>query len=136
VRSLALRAVALAVSGVVVGLLWAALTPAVRGASEGIEREIGGELLLGGLGVAAGLGIALFGLWRPGPRPVPSGLMDLGGSVVASLIAWGVGRTAGAPVIVATGVLVLWPLTVAAVTAAVSLLLVLLAPDPPPLPPR
>jgi hypothetical protein len=51
------------------------------------------------------------------------------GSGAASLIAWGVGRLAHAPVLAATGVLVIWPLAAALVTAAVLLVLVLSASD-------
>ena len=129
VRSILGRAVVLAVGGAAVGLLWAAIAPAVRGASEGIEREVGGDLAFAGLAVLAGLVVAVAGLVRPGRRPATGALVNLVGSGAASGVAWGVGRAVGAPVIAATGVLVLWPLTTALVTALVSLLLVLLRPD-------
>jgi len=129
VRSVLVRAAALAVVGVAVGLLWAAVTPSVRAASEGIERDIAGELTFAGLAVLAGVVVAVAGLVRPGPRPVVGVLAGLLGSGVASVIAWGVGRAAGAPVLAAVGVVLLWPLATALVTAVVTLVLVLVNPE-------
>jgi hypothetical protein len=131
-RIAAIRLLVLLGVGVAVGLLWAALAPVVSGWSDGIEDQLSGEVALAGLGLAAGLGVAGAGLLRPGPRPVPGVAVWLLGSVPASLLAWGLGRLAGAPVLAAPGVVVIWPLTAALTTALFTLFLVLRPPDPRP----
>ena len=131
-RSLVFRGAGMSVVGVAVGLLWAAVAPVVRGASEGVESQISGEVAFAGLAVLAGVAAAAFALVRPGPRPATGVIVVLVGSGAGSLIAWGVGRAVGAPVLVATGVLVLWPLTACLVTAVACLVMVLLHPAPQP----
>jgi len=123
------RGASLLVGGMAVGLLWATLAPVVHDRSDGIEAEISGEVTFAALALVAGVVVAARSLLRPGRRPVTGTVVDLVGSGVASLIAWGTGRVAGAPVLAATGVLVLWPLTVALVTAVVTLVVVLVQPD-------
>jgi hypothetical protein len=135
-RSMAVALGALAVLGVAVGLLWAALTPAVAGWSDGIENRISGEVAFAGLGLVAGLGVAAVGLARPGRHPLEGAVSRLVGSVPAALVAWGVGRLAGAPVLAAPGVLVIWPLACALATALVTLGQLLMNPDAPPDPER
>jgi hypothetical protein len=129
VRPLVIQAAALLGLGVMVGLLWATLTPTVSGWSDGVEKDISGEVAFAGLGVLAGLLVAVAGLVRPGRHPVAGAVVRLLGSVVAALLAWGVGRAAGAPELAATGVLVLWPLATALATALVLLVQVLIHPD-------
>lgn len=128
-RPLVVQALVLAVAGVVVGLLWAAVTPTVRGWSAGIEQSISGEVAFSGLAVIAGVVVGVIGAGRPGRRPVAGVLVRLVGSGIAALIAWGVGQAVGAPVLAATGVLVFWPLVAALVTALITLVQVLLVGD-------
>jgi hypothetical protein len=130
-RELVLPVVALAVCGVAVGLLWRAGAPLVQRASDGPESVIAGEVAMAGVGLLAGLATAIIGLVRGGPSPTPRFLSSLVGSCLGSVIAWGVGRLIGAPPIAATGVLLVWPLTVATVTVLVTLVVTLVAPDRP-----
>jgi len=123
------RGASLLVGGMAVGLLWATLAPVVHDRSDGIEAEISGEVTFAALALVAGVVVAVRSLLRPGRRPLAGTVVDLVGSAVASAVAWGTGRVAGAPVLAATGVLVLWPLTVALVTAVVTLVVVLVQPD-------
>jgi hypothetical protein len=116
-------------AGVVVGLAWAAVAPAVAARSDGIESQLSGEVAFAGLGLLAGVAVAIAGLVRPGSQPVVGAAVRLLGSVVASVLAWGVGRLAGAPVLAAPGVVVIWPLATAVTTALVTLVLVLAHPD-------
>ncbi|HEY6795400.1 MAG TPA: hypothetical protein VI248_12050 [Kineosporiaceae bacterium] len=129
VRTVAAGLGVLLLLAVAVGLLWAALAPAVAGWSDGVEDRISPEVTFAGLGLIAGLGVAGAGLVRPGRHPVAGAVVRLVGSVPASLLAWGVGRLAGAPVLAATGVLILWPLACGLTTALVTLALVLVHPE-------
>jgi hypothetical protein len=131
VRATGVRAAAVVAVGIVTGLLWAACTPAVRGASDGVEQQLAGEVTFAVLAAVAGVAIGVLGLLRPGARPVPAAAVLLLGAGAASVAAWGVGRLLGAPVIKATGVLVLMPLTTALVMAAASLVAVLVHPGEP-----
>jgi hypothetical protein len=122
--------VALLLVGAAVGLAWAAATPTVRGWSAKPETALAPEVTMAGLGLLVGLVVAVVGLLRPGTRPVVGLIVRLVGSMLGSCLAWWIGRLAGATTLQAPGVLVFWPLTVAVVTAAVTLVVVLLSPEP------
>jgi len=129
-RALVLQGAALAVLGVAAGLGWAALAPVVARRSDGIEATIAGEVTLSLLGVAVGLLVAVVGLVRPGEPPLGLAVLRLVGSGAASALAWGVGRLAGAPVLAAPGTVLVWPLTVAVVTALGTLGVLLVRSEP------
>jgi len=120
---------ALAAAGAVLGLVWRLLVPTVQNVSDGAERAIGGEVAMAGLGLIAGVAVGVLGMVRTGPAPTARFLWSLVGSGVGSLVAWGVGESTGGPPLAATGVLVVWPLSVAAVTVLVTLVTTLVSPD-------
>lgn len=132
VRPLVVRAVVLLGLGVAVGIAWSRFVPVVRGWSQNPEEEyLSGEVAMALLGTLAGLCVGVAVLVLPGRNPLGCTGVSLVGSVAGSMLAWGVGDLLDAPKIHATGVLLLWPLVAAAVTASVTLLQVLLRPDGP-----
>jgi len=128
-RAAGLHLGSLLLGGVVLGLAWRALVPVLAGASDGVERQVAGEVAMAGLGLLAGVLVAVIGLLRSGPgAPTRFGLSLLG-SALGSLVAWRVGLIAGAPPVAITGVLVVWPFVLALVTVLVTLLTTLTSSD-------
>jgi hypothetical protein len=127
-RGAVVQIAVLLAAGVVVGVAWRLLTPAVAGGSDGAERALAGEVTLAGLGALAGLVLAIEGLVRRGPRAPARFGVALAGSQAGSAVAWGVGRLLGAPVLAAPGVLLVWPLALCLVTVLVTLAVLLIAP--------
>jgi hypothetical protein len=115
--------------GVGAGVAWRLLTPLADRLSDGAERVLAGEVTMSGLGLLIGLVVAIIGLTRPGHRAPASFAASVVGSGIGSLLAWGVGRLIGAPVLTATGVLAIWPFTVALVTVVATLVMVLVGPS-------
>jgi len=128
-RAFGLPFAVLAVVGVLLGPIWAGLTPLLARFADGSEKILDGEIAMAGLGLLAGLVVAVIGLVRPGPRPTARFGGLLLGSGAGSLLAWRTGLLVGAPKLAATGVLVFWPLALSVVTVLVTLVIVLVAPD-------
>lgn len=106
------------VAGVAVGLLWSALSPWTRTLRGPEEAMAAGDATLGLLGVLAGIVTTLVLFRRPGTNPSLRLAVVLVASTVGAFLAWPVGRLCGAPVLHAVGVLLLWPLTVALLNLA------------------
>jgi hypothetical protein len=128
-RAFALPVAVLAGVGVLLGPVWAWSAPQLARFADGSEKVLDGEVALGGIGLVAGVVVALFGLLRPGQRPTARFLGLLLGSGAGSWLCWKAGLLVGAPQLAAPGVLVFWPLAVAVVTVLATLVIVLVAPD-------
>lgn len=116
-------------AGLLVGLVWRLVTPWAAAGADNYERLVAGEIVLAVLEVLAGLVVAVLGLMRSGPGSAARLAAAVVGSGGASVVAWGVGRLLGASAVTMTAVLLLWPLTVAAVTVLVSLVATLVSRD-------
>src|SRR5450755_2492875 len=68
-RAVAIPLVSLVVVGVLMGPLWAWVTPSVARISDGAERVLAGEVAMAGMGVVVGVLVGVVGLLRPGARP-------------------------------------------------------------------
>lgn len=118
------------VAGVVVGALWALLTPMAGDRAESYEQLVAGDVTLAVLGLVSGAGTAAVGLWRHrGPGAATRFGWALLGSGGASLVSWGTGLVCGAPALTIPGVLVLWPFSLAVVTVLVALVATLTSRD-------
>src|SRR5664280_862943 len=96
-RCVAIPVLAMLIAGIVVGLLWAWLTPFVARMSDGAERVLAGEVAMAGLGLLVGLLVGVVAVIRPGPWPTLRMIGWLIGSGLGSLLAWRVGLLVGAP---------------------------------------
>jgi hypothetical protein len=107
---------ALLAAGVALGGLWAELAPAVARRADPGEARIAVDGTLALLLLAAGLVTAVLLALRPGPQPAVRLAVVLGGSLAGGGLAWLVGHLTGLSV-GAPGVLLLWTLAVAVLTA-------------------
>ena len=112
------RALAIAVvaGGVLVGALWAVLAPSVIGHSDQTETQASADGTLAILELAAGIVTATVLALRPGNRPAARFAIAIVASTGGAFLGWAVGAAVGAPRLVATGVVLLWPFAAAAIT--------------------
>lgn len=128
-----------AVAGILVGVAWWLLAPggAFIGSGKDFAHWPLRDLVLGGLGVLAGITMAVLLAPSVGrPRAVPRVITAVVGGLLGSLVAWQIGLFAGhlfAPVAAdasnpsiafslrSPSILLLWPLAVAAVVFLVTL---------------
>lgn len=111
--------------GILLGVAWAMLAPAAAGRAGAGEGEAARDVTFGLLGVLAGVITAVVLLIWPGRRPAAHAAVVLGAAILASPLAWGVGRLLGAYTLQAVALVVVWPLVAAAVTMIRSLVSVL-----------
>jgi hypothetical protein len=117
--------------GVLMAGAWHGLTPVVgRWSDDSSERALSGDVTLAGLEVLVGLVGALVGLVRSGRGSAVRFAVAVAGSAVASLVAWGVGRLTGAPILTMNAVLVLAPLALALLTVLWTLIATIVLRDP------
>ena len=119
-----------AVLGVAVGVAWRLLTPLAAARVEGYEVRVAGDVTLAALEVLVGLLVGLLGLLRPGPGAAGRFVGAVRGSGAGRAAAWGVGRLLAAPTLTMPSLLLLWPLTVGAVTVVATLVATLVLRDP------
>lgn len=121
-------AAALLSAGLVVGAVWALAAPSLAHAATLGESRVAVDGLLALLGAGAGLLTAVLVMVVPGPRPALRLGVVLVASAVAALLALPVGATRGLSV-GAPGVVLVWPLVTAALTALRTLGALVLDPD-------
>lgn len=117
-----------AAGGIAVGMLWALLAGPVAGTVIDVERYAAHDATMAVLCIVAGVVTATLLLAWPGPSPALRAGLTIVAAALAGYLAWGVGLSAGAPKLQATGVVLLWPLVTSAVVGVRSLVAVLLAP--------
>jgi hypothetical protein len=121
--------VAILVSGVLVGVLWALFAPSLARSADLGESRVAVDGLLGLLGVGAGVVTAIVLAVAPGPRPLLRLAVVLAAATVANVLAAVVGLRLGVQVLGAPGVAVLWPLITAVLTALRMLASLVVFPD-------
>jgi hypothetical protein len=121
-------AVAVLVSGLVLGGVWALWAPALARSADLGESRVAVDGLLGLLGLGAGLVTAVVLVAVPGPRPVLRLAVVLLAATVADLLAAAVGLARGLH-LGAPGVALLWPLVAAILTALRTLAGLVVSPD-------
>lgn len=118
---LAVTAVLATVAGLLIAVLWSRFAGDVARASVSTELDIAHDALLGLLGIVAGIMTAGLLIAFPGPSPARRVAITLALVTGASFLAWGVGRSMGAPVLNTVGMVLLWPLVTGILTTLHSL---------------
>jgi hypothetical protein len=116
--------------GLVLAAAWRGLTPLAGHYADGYERAVAGDVTLAVLELAVGIVTAIVGLVRSGPGSGTRFGVAVVGCGASSVLAWGVGRLLGAPVLTLAGVVLLAPLALSVVTVFASLVVMILARDP------
>jgi choline-glycine betaine transporter len=104
-------------AGVLLGVAWALIAPALSRSADLGESRVAVDGLLGLLGVGAGVVTAIVLVLAPGPWPPLRLAVVLAAVTVANILAAVVGLRLGVRVLGAPGVAVLWPLVAAVLTA-------------------
>jgi hypothetical protein len=122
-------ALAILAAGLVLGGVWALWAPALAHTADLGEAKVTVDGLLALLGLGAGLVTAVILVVVPGPRPAIRLAVVLGAAVVANLVAAGIGEAARGLRLGAPGVVLLWPLAAAILTALRTLASFVVSPD-------
>jgi hypothetical protein len=104
--------------GIALGLGWVVGTPLARSITDRSETVVSGDAAFAVSALVLAVVTAVVLAVRPGPQPAWRVGGVLVGSLLASLVGWGVGVLVGAPALQALGVVLVWPLVTAVVTLA------------------
>ena len=113
-----LRALVVAVvaAAVLVGVLWALLTPDVVGHSDQSEAQASADGTLALLELLAGVVTAIALALRPGRQPATRFVLAVVAVTGGAFLSWAAGAATGAPGLQAKAVVLVWPFVTAALT--------------------